>query len=485
MSPSAAADLNVRPPADELLAAIADYTVRPDVGTELAFETARLALLDTIGCGVLALGVPACRRLLGPLVPGTVVPHGVHVPGTAYVLDPVTAAFDIGTACRWQDYNDTWLAAEWGHPSDNFAAILATAEYVSRRRLGAGNAPLQVHDVLAAAIKAYEIQGVLALDNSFNAVGLDHVLLVRVASTALATWLLGGTRDQVLDALSNAWLDGGALRTYRHAPNTGSRKSWAAGDAASRAVRLALLVLAGEMGYPSALSAPTWGFQDALFGGRPIVQARPFGSYVMENVLFKVAYPAEFHAQTAAEAAIQLHPLVIDRLAAVERIEIDTQAAAVRIISKVGPLHNPADRDHCLQYIVATGLLFGTLSAEHYEDPAAADPRLETLRSRCVVREEPRYSADYLDAEKRSIANAVQVVFDDGTCTPRVEVAYPLGHRRRREESRPGLQAKLAANLASHFGPQRLEALLELSGAPARLSAIPVPAFMELLADPA
>ena len=477
-----AADVNARPEADALLSAIAEYVTQFEVTSDLAYQTARYALLDGLGCALLALRFPECTKLLGPIVPGTVVPHGVHVPGTPFVLDPVTAAFDIGTAIRWLDYNDTWLAAEWGHPSDNFGGILAAAEYASRQLLAHGQPPLLVRDVLEAGIKAYEIQGVLALENSFNRVGLDHVLLVRIASAAVVARLLGGDRAAVLDVVSQAWVDGGALRTYRHAPNTGSRKSWAAGDATSRAVRLALMVLAGEMGYPSAVTAPRWGFQDVLFGGRPLVLARPLGSYVMENVLFKVSYPAEFHAQTAAEAAIRLHPQVAHRLNRIARIELRTQESAVRIISKVGPLHNPADRDHCLQYIVAVALLHGSLTAEHYEDAAAADPRIDALRSLMTVAEDSRYTAEYLDPQKRSIANAVQVFFDDGTATERVEVEYPIGHRRRRAEGLPLLEAKLAENLRSRFPAARTDRLLDLCLDHERLAGTPVPTFMELLA---
>jgi 2-methylcitrate dehydratase len=479
-----AADLNARPDADTLLTAIAEYVTSGAAYGDLAYQTARYALLDAIGCGLLALRFPECTKLLGPIVPGTVVPNGVHVPGTSFVLDPIKAAFDIGAAIRWLDYNDTWLAAEWGHPSDSFGGILATAEYASHRRQAHGEPPLLMHDVLEAGIKAYEIQGVLALTHSFNRVGLDHVLLVRVASAAVITRLLGGDRSAILDAVSHAWVDGGALRTYRHAPNTGSRKSWAAGDATSRAVRLALMVLAGEMGYPSAVTAPRWGFQDVLFGGKSLDLARPLGSYVMENILFKVSYPAEFHAQTAAEAAIRLHPQVAGRLDGIDRVEIRTQESAIRIISKVGPLHNPADRDHCLQYIVAVALLHGALTAEHYEAEAAADPRIDRLRDLMTVTEEPRYTADYLDPEKRSIANAVQVFFRDGSATERVEVEYPVGHRRRRDEGLPLLEAKLAENLQSRFPARRARRLLERFLDHERLSETPVPTFMELLADP-
>jgi 2-methylcitrate dehydratase len=478
-----AADLNVRPEPDALLVAIADYVADYEISSDLAYRTARYALLDALGCALLALGVPEYARLLGPIVPGPVVPNGVHVPGTPFVLDPVKAAFDLGAAILWLDYNDTWLAAEWGHPSDNFGGILAAAEYASRQRQARGEPPLLVRDVLEAGIKAYDIQGILALENSFNRVGLDHVLLVRVASAAVVTRLLGGDRDAVIAAVSQAWVDGGALRTYRHAPNTGSRKSWAAGDATSRAVRLALMVLAGEMGYPSALTIPRWGFQDVLFDGQEVRLARELGSYVMENVLFKVSFPAEFHAQTAAEAAIQLHPHVAGRLDEIERIELRTQESAVRIISKVGPLHNPADRDHCLQYIVAVALLHGALTAEQYEDATAADPRIDALRSLMTVVENPRYSADYLDPQKRSIANAVQVFFEDGTATERVAVEYPIGHPRRRSEGLPLLEAKLAESLRTRFPAARTQALLDLCLDHERLVGTAVPGFMELLAD--
>jgi 2-methylcitrate dehydratase len=473
------ADENLARPPDQLLVDLAEYVAAKHDFSELAYETARLALLDAIGCGILALGFPECTRLLGPLVPGTHVPTGVHVPGTGYVLDPVKAAFDIGATLRWLDYNDTWLAAEWGHPSDNYAAILAAAEFQAASSLGR---PLVMRDVLEAGIKAYEIQGVLALENSFNRVGLDHVLLVRVASAAVATHLLGGSREQVLAAISNAWVDGGSLRVYRHAPNTGSRKSWAAGDASSRGVRLALMALAGEMGYSTALSTPAWGFQSVLFGGQTLGLARPLGCYVIENVLFKVAAPAEFHAQTALEAAIRLHPVVHERLDAIRQIAIATQESAIRIISKVGPLRNPADRDHCLQYIVAVGLLRGELEAADYEDATASDPRLEWLRERMVVTEDPRYSGDYLDPEKRSIANAVQVIFEDGSRTDRVEVEYPLGHRRRRAEALPLLHDKLERNLRSQLPADQTRQVLEVSLDHAGLCATPVTTFMHMLA---
>ena len=472
------ADLNVRPNPDADLVEIAEYVTGPPPISPECFETARYCLLDSLGCATLALQYPACVRHLGPVVPGTVVPRGARVPGTRFELDPVKAAFDIGCLIRWLDYNDTWLAAEWGHPSDNLGAILAVADFVSRRD---GATPLTMRDVLTAMIQAHEIQGVLALENSFNRVGLDHVILVKVASTAVATRLLGGTRAQVIDALSQAWVDGQSLRTYRHAPNAGPRKSWAAGDATSRAVRLALATLGGEPGLPSALSAPKWGFCDVLFEGQPLRRSQPYGWYVMENVLFKIAYPAEFHAQTAAECAIKLHPLLRGRLAEVDRIVLTTQESALRIISKTGPLHNPADRDHCLQYIVAVGLIHGDLTADHYEDAHAADPRIDALRAKMVVEEDPRYSREYLEADKRSIANAVQVFFKDGTGTAKVEVEYPLGHRRRRAEGLPKLVQKARENLATRFPADRVEALVALCLDAGRLDPMRVPGFMDLL----
>ncbi|HEY4299237.1 MAG TPA: bifunctional 2-methylcitrate dehydratase/aconitate hydratase, partial [Candidatus Didemnitutus sp.] len=481
------------PPSDSLLVDLAEYALSARVDSAEALDTARWCLADTLACGILALAYPACTKLLGPLVPRTVVPNGVRVPGTSHELDPVAGAFNIGALVRWLDFNDTWLAAEWGHPSDNLGAILAVADWLSRHQaeaivpsafsttLPAPRRLLTVGDVLTAMIKAHEIQGVLALENSFNRVGLDHVLLVRVASTAVATVLLGGTHEQVVNALSHAWLDGSALRTYRHAPNTGSRKSWAAGDATSRAVRLALIAMTGEMGYPSALTAKTWGFQDVSFKGTPVMLARPLGSYVMENVLFKISFPAEFHAQTAVEAAVQLHPSVVHRLGEIERVELTTHESAIRIIDKTGPLHNPADRDHCLQYMTAIGLIFGDLTADHYEDRIAADARIDELRARMVVREDPAYSRDYLDPEKRSIANAVQVFFADGSSTERLAVEYPLGHRRRRAEGIPRLQDKAHAAFAGHFGVARADALLSLFSDARRLNAMPVHEFVSQL----
>jgi 2-methylcitrate dehydratase len=473
-----------RPAPDPLLIEIADYVLNYQITSDLAYETARYCLMDSLACAFQSLDYPECTKLLGPIVPGATLPGGARVPGTSYELEPVMAAFNIGATIRWLDFNDTWLAAEWGHPSDNLGAILAVADYVSRQartRFSGPAAPLTMRDVLTAMIKAHEIQGVLALENSFNRVGLDHVLLVRIASTAVATQLLGGTREQIINAVSNAWVDGGALRTYRHAPNAGSRKSWAAGDAASRAVRLALVALTDEMGYPSALSAPKWGFSDVLFGGTPVTLARPLGSYVMENVLFKISYPAEFHAQTAVEAAMQLHPVVRERLNDVEMVTIETQEPGVRIIDKTGPLDNPADRDHCLQYMTAVPLIFGRLTADDYDDHVASDPRIDALRTKMQVRENADFTRDYYDPEKRFIGNAVQVRFKDGTQTERVEVSVPIGHRLRRAEGLPLLVEKFRTSLANKLPAARFMELEHECGDSSRLQAAAVDSFMSLL----
>jgi 2-methylcitrate dehydratase len=459
---------------DGLLVEIADYITRP-LEAESAFQAASWSLADSLGCAMLALAFPECRRRLGPVVEGAVTPNGARVPGTGLELDPVQAAFNLGTMIRWLDYNDTWLAAEWGHPSDNLGGLLAAADWSSRRGSGA----VSVRRLLEAQIKAYEIQGVLALENAFNRVGLDHVILVKVATAAAVTWLLGGDARRIVDVLSNAWIDAGPLRTYRHAPNTGWRKSWAAGDATARGVRLALMGMAGEPGYSTALSAPRWGFQDALFDGRPLRLGRPLGAYVAENILFKIRFPAEFHAQTAVEAALALHPSVKDRLEQIRRILLRTQEPALRIIVKSGPLRNPADRDHCLQYAVAAALIHGDLIAEHYEEQAAGDPRIDRLRGLMEVEEDRGYSADYLDPEKRSIANSVQIFFQDGSATERIEVHYPIGHRRRRAEGLPLLFAKLRRNLSGVLPPGRIEEILELFQDRRRLEALLVPELIE------
>jgi 2-methylcitrate dehydratase len=470
-----------RPQPDAALVAIATYAHDFRIESESAYDTARYCLMDTLACGFQALKYPACRKLLGPVVPGAVMPGGARVPGTSFELDPVQAAFNIGTMIRWLDFNDTWLAAEWGHPSDNLGGTLAVADYLARLAVMSGRTPLTVRELLAAMIKAHEIQGVLALENSFNRVGLDHVLLVRVATTAVVASLLGGSVAQVVNAVSNAWVDGGALRTYRHAPNTGSRKSWAAGDATSRGVRLALIALTGEMGYPSALSAKTWGFSDVLLRGRPLSLPQPFGSYVMENVLFKISYPAEFHAQTAVEAAMTLHPKIRDRLADIERVVIETQEPAVRIIDKVGPLANPADRDHCLQYMVAIPLLFGRLTAADYEDEVAADPRIDALREKMQVLENPAFTREYYAPDKRYIGNAVQVFFRTGGASERVQVDFPIGHRKRRAEGMPVLVKKFETSVEAHFGAKQAERIKALFAKPRQLDALPVNELMAAL----
>lgn len=471
---------NVKPDYDTVISDIADYVLNTTIDSVAAYETARLCLMDTLGCGMLALNFPECSKLLGPVVPGAVLPGGARVPGTSYELDPVQAAFNIGTMIRWLDFNDTWLAAEWGHPSDNLGAILAVADYVSQENIKKNKAAISMHAVLTAMIKAHEIQGCLALENSFNRVGLDHVFLVKIASAAVAAMLFGADRDGMLRTLSQVFVDGQSLRTYRHAPNAGSRKSWAAGDATSRAVRLALIAQTGEMGYPSALTAAKWGFYDVLFGGKPFKFQRPYGSYVMENVLFKLSYPAEFHAQTAVECAVILHPLITTRFHDIARIELVTHESAIRIISKQGALHNPADRDHCLQYMVAIGLLFGDLNAEHYEDTVAADPRIDALRAKMQVSENPQFSRDYHNPDKRSIANSIKLVFNDGSESETVCVEYPIGHKRRRDEGIPVLLDKFARNLKTRFGVAQVDAISRAMSDTNSLAAMSVVDFMAL-----
>ena len=471
-----------RPKPDKELVDIAKYVAKKDIKSDEAYDTARYCLMDTLACGMLALQYPACTKLLGPVVPGAQMADGAKVPGTPYQLDPVQAAFNIGAMVRWLDFNDTWLAAEWGHPSDNLGGILAVADYLSRQRLAQGKKPLVMKDVLTAMIKAHEIQGVLALENSFNRVGLDHVMLVRIATTAVATGMLGGNQQDISNALSHAFIDGSALRTYRHAPNTGSRKSWAAGDASARGVRLALVAMTGEMGYPTALSADFWGFNDVLFKGNKLEIKQAYDSYVMENILFKISFPAEFHAQTAVEAAMTLHEQVRERLDEVEKVVIETQEAGVRIIDKEGPLDNPADRDHCIQYMVAVPLIFGRLTADDYEDSVAADPRIDALREKMEVVENKQFSKDYLDAKKRSIGNAVQVHFKDGSKTDRVAVEYPIGHRRRRKEGIPVLVDKFHRALATRFAPRRAEAIRKACDKQKALERMQVNEFVDLWA---
>ncbi|MEM5434213.1 bifunctional 2-methylcitrate dehydratase/aconitate hydratase [Paraburkholderia diazotrophica] len=474
---------NVRPKPDTVLVDIVDYVLNEKLESDLALETARNCLIDTLGCGLEALSYPACTKLMGPLVPGTIVPNGAKVPGTQFQLDPVQAAFDIGAMIRWLDFNDTWLAAEWGHPSDNLGGILATADWLSRTATANGKKPLVMKDVLVAMIKAHEIQGCIALENSFNKVGLDHVLLVKLASTAVVGQLMGLTRDELINAVSLAFVDGQSLRTYRHAPNTGSRKSWAAGDATSRAVRLALIAKTGEMGYPSVLTAKTWGFYDVLFKGQPFRFQRPYGSYVMENVLFKISFPAEFHAQTAAEAAMALHAQMIasgKRIEDVAKITIRTHEAAIRIIDKKGPLDNPADRDHCIQYMIAVPLIFGRLTAADYEDAIAQDPRIDALRNKMECVEDPQFTKDYHDPDKRSIANALTVEFTDGSKFDEVVVEYPIGHKRRRAEGIPLLVEKFRTNLARRFPAKQQQAILDVSLDKAKLEAMPVNEYVDL-----
>jgi 2-methylcitrate dehydratase len=475
---------NQRPKPDAVLVDIADYVLKTRITSKEAFDTARYCLLDTLGCGFEALEYPACTKLLGPVVPGTVVPNGAKVPGTQFQLDPVQAAFNIGAMIRWLDFNDTWLAAEWGHPSDNLGGILATADWLSRNAVAAGRKPLTVRDLLDAMIRAHEIQGCIALENSFNKVGLDHVVLVKVATTAVVARMLGLTRDEILNALSLAWVDGQSLRTYRHAPNTGSRKSWAAGDATSRGVRLALIARTGEMGYPSVLTAKTWGFYDVAFGGKPFRFQRPYGSYVMENVLFKISFPAEFHSQTAVEAAMTLHA-ELARLGRtpeqIRRITIRTHEACIRIIDKKGPLNNPADRDHCIQYMVAVPILFGRLTASDYENDVARDPRIDKLRDRITCIEDKAFTRDYHDPKKRSIANALTVEFTDGKKLKEIVVEYPIGHKRRRKEGMPVLMEKFRANLARVFPEKQAARLLALASDPKELDATPVQEFVDMM----
>jgi 2-methylcitrate dehydratase len=477
---------NDRPAPDQVIADIADYALGYQINSDLAYETAHYCLLDTLGCGLEALEYSACTKLLGPIVPGTVVPHGARVPGTSYQLDPVQAAFNIGAMIRWLDYNDTWLAAEWGHPSDNLGAILAVADWLCRSGAAEGKPPLTMRDVFTAMIKAHEIQGCIALENSFNRVGLDHVVLVKVASTAVVCSLLGLSRDETINAISLSWVDGQSLRTYRHAPNTGSRKSWAAGDATSRAVRLALMAKVGEMGYPSALTAKTWGFYDVSFRGQQFKFQRPYSSYVMENVLFKISYPAEFHAQTAVEAAMKLHAALASRnlnASAIRSITVRTHEACLRIIDKKSPLSNPADRDHCVQYMIAVPLIFGRLTAVDYEDAVALDPvwgpRIDAVRDRITCIEEPQFTADYHDPEKRSIANSLRMELEDGTVLEET-VEYPIGHRRRRSEGMPLLLEKFKRNLTRQFASGQQQRILDASMDRSSLERTPVSEYVDL-----
>lgn len=471
-----------RPEPDQPMVDIADYVCGFNEPTMEAFQTARYMLMDSLACAMLAMKFPECVKHLGPIVPGATMKGGARVPGTSFELDPVQAAYNIGVQVRWLDFNDTWLAAEWGHPSDNLGAILALADYLGRKAEGEGGKPLTVRDVLKWAIRAHEIQGGYALKNSFNRVGLDHVILVRLASTAVATAMLGGTHEDVINAVSHSWIDNGVLRTYRHAPNTGPRKSWAAGDACRRAVTHAFNAIKGCVGYPSALTAKTWGFYDVAFEGKQFEFERPFGSYVMENVLFKISFPAEFHAQTAVECAMQLHPQVVARIAQIERIEVETQEAAVRIIDKTGPLANYADRDHCLQYMIAVPLIFGRLAADDYNDEIAADPRIDALRDKMVVKENPQFTKDYFDPDKRYIGNSIKILFKDGSSTDKVSIDYPIGHRNRRAEGIPVLVQKFESALAGHLPSRRVKRIVELTQDPARFEAMPAHEFLAMFA---
>ncbi|MEJ6650574.1 MAG: bifunctional 2-methylcitrate dehydratase/aconitate hydratase [Burkholderiales bacterium] len=474
---------NVRPKPDKVLVDIANYVSKKAITSKQAYETARYCLMDTLGCGLEALEYPACNKLLGPIVPGTIVPNGAKVPGTQFQLDPVQAAFNIGTMIRWLDFNDTWLAAEWGHPSDNLGGILATADWLSRNAVAAGKNPLKIQDVLTAMIKAHEIQGILAIENSFNKVGLDHVVLVKVASTAVVANMLGLNQEEIINAVSLAWVDGQSLRTYRHSPNTGSRKSWAAGDATSRAVRLALIAKTGEMGYPSVLSAKTWGFYDVLFKGKEFKFQRPYGSYVMENVLFKISFPAEFHSQTSVECAMQIHDLLkkTGRNADdIKKITIRTHEACIRIIDKKGPLNNPADRDHCIQYMVAVPILHGRLTASDYEDNVASDPRIDKLRDKIVCIEDKKFTKDYHDPKKRSIANALTVEFKDGKKLKEIVCEYPIGHKLRRKEGMPVLVEKFKTNLARKFPVKQQKLILDLCLNSKKLAETPVHEFVDM-----
>ncbi|HLB71049.1 MAG TPA: bifunctional 2-methylcitrate dehydratase/aconitate hydratase [Candidatus Methanoperedens sp.] len=466
---------------DREMVDIANYVLNYSPTSEEAYDTASLCLMDSLGCAILALKFPECTKMLGPLVEGTIVPGGSHVPGTSFVLDPVRAAFDISVMIRWLDFNDTWLAAEWGHPSDNLGSILSVSEYISRKNIAGGTEPMTMRDVFTAMIKAYEIQGVMAMENSFNRRGLDHVILVKLASAAVSAGLLGCDEEQIVNAISQVWADLGPLRVYRHAPNTGSRKSWAAGDAASRGVFLAMLSARGENGYPTVLTAPIWGFYDRSWSGERFMFPVPYGCYIIENILFKT-HPAEFHGQTAVEAAISLHPEVRDRLDKIEGVEIITQEAAMRIIDKKGDLKSPADRDHCLQYMTAIGLIFGKLEYEDYGDARASDPGIDALREKIRVRENSRYTRDYYDPEKRSIPNLVQVFFNDGSSTRAVEIEFPQGHRRRRAEAIPVLEEKFRRNLSTRFQAKRVKEITQLFSDRKRLEQMPVHLFMELLA---
>lgn len=475
-------EINSKPPVDMVISDIAQYVNDAHSFSKLANETAHYCLLDSIGCGLMALKYPEAVKMLGPVVSGTTVPHGTRVFGTPHILDPIKGASDIGCIIRWLDFNDTWLAAEWGHPSDNLGAILSLSDHQSRVARYKGSSPVLIKDVLSAMIMAHEIQGGLALKNSFNRVGLDHVLLVRIASAAVSAGMLGADLEQLQAVVSHAFVDGCSLRTYRHAPNTMSRKSWAAGDASARGLYLAHMIMRGEGCINSALSAKTWGYQDVLFDSKPIQLSQELNSYVMENILFKISFPAEFHAQTAVEAAITLHPEVMSKLNEVDVIRIDTHESAIRIISKSGELNNPADRDHCLQYMAACGLLFGDLKAQFYESSFAdSHPSIDEIRTKMQISENRQYTKDYLDPDKRSIANAIQIFFKDGSKTEKIEVEYPIGHKRRRKEGIPALLKKFENAVANHYGSKKSQQILRVCENPKDFSNMSVDDFINLL----
>lgn len=484
---------NQRPEPDEVLKDIASYVHETNISSRLALDTAKLCFLDTLGCGLAALKYQQARDIIKPIVPGTIVPNGTKVLGTDYRLGPVEGAFAIGTLIRWLDYNDCWLAAEWGHPSDNLGGILAVADYLTRLSRATGGKEGKVFtigDVLESMVKAHEIQGIIALENSFNSVGLDHVVLVKVATTAVVSKMLGLDKQQTVAAISQAFVDGQSLRTYRHAPNTGSRKSWAAGDAVSRAVNLAYLIKKANVGLiPSVLTAPTWGFYDVLFKGKPFSfkQRNQFGSYVMENILFKISFPAEFHAQTAAEAAIKAHNILRDlgkTFQDLKSVRIRTQEAAVRIIDKNGPLYNYADRDHCIQYMTAVPLIYGRLTAEDYTDAIAKNPEIDELRSKIYCVKDDQFTLDYHDPAKRSIGNALLIELNDGTKLDEIVVEYPVGHRFRRKDGIPLLLNKFRTHLNQHFidSPDRAEKIYMQSESP-DLNDTPIDSYMDLYCD--
>jgi len=472
---------NQRSEPDTAIVEMVDYVDGYKVDTKRAFEAAYHCLVDSLGCAFMAFAYPECTKLLGPIVPGTVVPNGARVPGTPYVMDPVQAAFNMGTLVRWLEFNDATWGETVSHPSDTLVTLLVVADWVSRNRVAQRKPPVLMRDVLELGIKAYELQGQLGILNPFRRVGLDHTIVVKIASTATVAKLLGCTRDEIFNALSNAWIDGHALATFRSEFNTGSRKSWAGGDAAARGVWLALLALKGEMGYPSALTAKTWGFYDVLLKGKALQLQQPYGTYIVENILFKVPSPTAFHAQTAVEAGIRLHPDVKDRLDEITKVEIWSHASSLMILDKTGPLHNPADRDHCLQYTVAVPLIFGHLTPEDYEDGFAADPRIDALRSKMVVVEDPSYTRGYTDPAIRSNAHAVRVHFRDGTSTRRVEVVFSCGHPSRRDVGIPFVFEKFNKGLAEVFAEKQRKAIQQAFADVETLLATPVNEIMDLM----